>query len=119
MNKEIKTVDAYISGFEGGVQAKLQRIRHMILSNAPGAMESILYGMPAYKTHDKPLAYFGGFANHIGIYATPAGHKKFEKQRSICQQGKGSAQFPSDQTLPIDLIAEIVTFRDWENHQEV
>jgi uncharacterized protein YdhG (YjbR/CyaY superfamily) len=118
MNKDIKTVDDYIAGFPTAVQEKLQLVRLTIKNNAPEAVESIAYGMPAYKTNNKPLVYFGGFAKHIGLYATPSGHKKFEKALSIYKQGKGSVQFPLAQPLPIDLIAEIVQFRVMDNHQK-
>ena len=35
------------------------------------AMESMAYGMPAYKLNGKPLVYFAGHKNHIGFYALP------------------------------------------------
>ncbi len=73
MNKEIKTVDDYILSFPKETQTKLQIIRQTIKEIAPEAIESISYGMPAYKTNKKPLVYFGGFAKHIGFYATPTG----------------------------------------------
>lgn len=118
MNKEIKTVDDYISLFPSETQNKLQIIRATIKANAPGAIESVSYGMPAYKTNNKPLVYFGGFSKHIGFYATPSGHKKFQNQLSIYKQGKGSVQFPLKQPLPVDLIAEMVKFRVIENSQK-
>lgn len=118
MNKEIKTVDEYISSFNEETQTKLQVIRQTIKDNAPEAIESISYGMPAYKTNKKPLIYFGAYAKHIGFYATPTGHEKFKKQLSIYKQGKGSVQFPIDQPLPYDLIAEIVKFRVKQNNQK-
>jgi uncharacterized protein YdhG (YjbR/CyaY superfamily) len=119
MNKEIKTVDDYISSFSNEIQVKLQIIRQTIKELAPDAVESISYGMPAYKTNHKPLVYFGGFAQHIGFYATPTGHEKFKNQLSAYKQGKGSVQFPLDQALPIELIAEIVKFRVIENKQKM
>ena len=67
--------------------------------------------MPAYKINKKPLVYFGGFAKHIGFYATPTGHEKFKKQLSVYKQGKGSVQFPLDQQLPVALIKNIIKFR--------
>ncbi|MCX6296155.1 MAG: DUF1801 domain-containing protein [Bacteroidetes bacterium] len=118
MNKEIKTVDDYILCFTEETQTKLQIIRQIIKDYAPEAIESISYGMPAYKTNKKPLVYFGAYANHIGFYATPTGHEKFKEQLSIYKQGKGSVQFPLDQPLPIDLIAEIVKFRITKNNQK-
>ncbi len=115
MLKDAKTVDDYIATFPIETQIKLKDIRQIILNNAPEAIESISYGMPAYKTHNIPLVYFGGFANHIGFYATPTGHEAFKKQLAIYKQGKGSVQFPLNQPLPIKLITDIVKFRISEN----
>lgn len=118
MKTQINTVEDYIAEFPKEIQNKLRLVHHTILNNAPNAIESISYGMPAYKLNKKPLVYFGGFAKHIGFYATPTGHKKFESQLSKYKQGKGSVQFPFDKDLPIDLIAEIVKFRVEENNNK-
>ena len=115
MNTEISTVEAYIASFPKDVQTKLQLVRKVILENAPNAIENISYGMPAYKLNKKPLVYFGGFANHIGFYATPTGHEKFASQLSKYKQGKGSVQFPLHEELPLELIADMVLFRANEN----
>ena len=108
-------VETYIQQFPDNVQEILQKIRKLINDNAPGADELFAYGMPAYKLNKKPLVYFEGYAKHIGFYATPIGHEKFKKQLSIYKQGKGSVQFPLNQDLPLDLIAEMVKFRVLEN----
>jgi len=108
-------VDGYITEFPPEIQDKLNQIRKVIRENAPDAVESIAYGMPAYKLNKKPLVYFAGYAKHIGFYATPSGHSAFEVQLSQYKQGKGSVQFPLDQPIPLDLIAEIVRFRVSEN----
>jgi uncharacterized protein YdhG (YjbR/CyaY superfamily) len=118
MNKEIKTVDEYISTFPAETKTKLNIIRKTIKNLAPEAIENMAYGMPAYKTNKKPLFYFGGFAKHIGFYATPTGHEKFRKQLSIYKQGKGSVQFPLDKPIPYGLIEKIVKFRVKENKQK-
>ena len=91
------------------------QVRQIILKEAPDAVESISYGMPAYKTFGKPLVYFAGYAKHIGLYATPSGHAAFEAELASYKQGKGSVQFPHNQPLPEDLIRRIVAFRTQEN----
>ncbi len=111
MDTSIKTVDEYLSKYSKEVQVKLATIRKIIQDNAPEAIESISYGMPAYKVNKKPLVYFGGYANHIGFYAVPNTHVHFKKELSIYKQGKGSVQFPLDQPLPKSLIASMVKFR--------
>lgn len=117
MNTEIKTVEEYIAGFPEEVKEKLEKIRKIIKDQAPGAVENISYGMPAYKTNKKPLIYFAGFKHHIGLYATPSGHDAFKQQLSAYKQGKGSVQFPLDGPIPYDLIKKIVAFRVKENNQ--
>jgi uncharacterized protein YdhG (YjbR/CyaY superfamily) len=108
-------VEVYIKTFPENVQQLLKQIRATIKENAPGAIESIAYGMPAYKMNGKPLVYFAGFKQHIGFYATPSGHTEFEKELSAYRQGKGSVQFPLDKPIPFDLIGRIVAFRMQEN----
>ena len=99
-----QNVDDYIASFSNEVQIHLNQIRNLILKKAPDAVESISYGMPAYKTNRKPLVYFAAYKNHIGIYATPSGHSEFVNELSKYKTGKGSAQFPLDQPIPMDLI---------------
>ncbi|AEA42171.1 Domain of unknown function DUF1801 [Fluviicola taffensis DSM 16823] len=113
--KTFTNVDQYIQEFEKETQERLIAIRKLIQETAPEAIESISYGMPAYKVNGKPLVYFGGYKSHIGFYATPTGHSAFEKELSKYKQGKGSVQFPLDEPLPVKLIKEIVLFRLAEN----
>ena len=109
------TINEYIAGFPEEVQELLKQIRATIKAQAPEAVESISYGMPAYKTNGKALVYFAGFKNHIGFYATPTGHTEFAEELSKYKQGKGSVQFPLDKPMPLDLISRIVKFRVKEN----
>lgn len=113
--RKTETVDDYIAAFSQNVQDNLQAIRNLIKKTAPDAAESLSYGMPAYKLNGKPLVYFAAFKNHIGFYATPTGHKQFEKELSKYKQGKGSVQFPLNEPMPLKLIEKIVKFRVKEN----
>lgn len=112
-----ETVDDYILAYPPQVQKRMRDIRKAIKETAPEAEESISYGMAAYKTNGRPLVYFGGFENHIGLYPTPTGVESFKADLSTYKQGKGSVQFPHDQPLPIDLIKKIVRFKREENQK--
>jgi len=111
----METVEEYIHSFPPEIEEILTQIRIVIREKAPDAVESISYGMPAYKTHGKPLVYFAGFKNHIGFYATPTGHTEFASELSAYKQGKGSVQFPLNKPIPYELIGRIVEFRVKEN----
>jgi len=115
MKINYESVDEYITTFPSEVQLILEKVRHIITKKAPKAIESISYGMPAYKTNGKPLVYFAGYKNHIGFYATPTGHTEFVNELSKFKQGKGSVQFPLDEPIPYELIERIVIFRVQEN----
>lgn len=118
MKTDFESVDEYIKSFPQAMQLLLENIRLIIIKNAPKAIESISYGMPAYKTFGKPLVYFAGFKNHIGFYATPTGHAAFTEALSKYKQGKGSVQFPINQPIPYNLIEKIILFRVEENEQK-
>lgn len=104
----ITTVDEYIEQFDGEVRARLLQLREIIKAEAPDADEGIMYGLVGYKLGKKPLVYFGGFAHHIGFYATPQGHEAFADDLAKYKQGKGSVQFPLDQPLPVELVKRMV-----------
>lgn len=118
MKNNITSVADYIASFPKDIQVILNDIRKTIVKKAPDAVESLSYGMPAYKTNGKPLVYFAAYKNHIGFYATPQGHTEFAKELSKYKSGKGSVQFPLDQPMPLDLIGRIVEFRVKENHSK-
>jgi len=115
MEKEdFSTIDEYIALFPQNVQDKLQALRQVIRDAAPAAEEKISYHMPTFYLHGN-LVHFAAYKNHIGLYPTPTGIEHFSKQLAPYQSGKGSAQFPLDQPLPLELVREIVLFRVHEN----
>lgn len=106
-----ESVDDYLAGFSGDVRDRLDQMRAAITAAAPDAVESMAYGMPAYKLDKKPLVYFAGFDHHVGFYATPNGHEAFAEEFASYKQGKGSVQFPHAKPLPLDLVRRVVQFR--------
>jgi uncharacterized protein YdhG (YjbR/CyaY superfamily) len=112
--KKPATIDEYIGVFSNEVQEILEKIRITIQESAPEAKEKISYSMPAFEQNGI-IVYFAAFKNHIGLYALPSAHKAFREELSGYKSGKGSVQFPINQSIPYDLIAKIVKFRVKEN----
>lgn len=110
----LATMDEYIKTFPEETQKILEEIRATIKAAAPDAQEKISYQMPTFFLHGN-LVHFAAFKNHIGFYPVPTGIAKFKKELSVYEQGKGSAQFPLDKPMPLDLITKIVKFRVKEN----
>lgn len=107
----VHTVAEYLAAFPPATRKRMEQIRKTILQHAPGAEESISYGMPAYKLYKKPLVYFAGYEHHIGFYATPSANAALVTKTTGYKQGKGSIQFPLDEPLPLDLVAELVKYK--------
>lgn len=118
MKTNATTVDQYISSFDKKTQLLLKQMQKTIRASAPGAEESVSYGMAAYKYLGRPLVYFAAYENHIGFYATPTGHEAFKKDLSVYKTGKGSVQFPITEKLPLKLVERIVKFRVKENEEK-
>ena len=110
----VASIDDYIGGFSGKVKSRLQRLRATIRRAAPQATERIAYRIPTYYLNGN-LVHFAAFEHHIGFYPGPSGIAAFRDALARYKSAKGSVQFPHDEPLPLDLVAEIVEFRVSEN----
>lgn len=108
MNDE---VDAYVAALPSEVRERLGLLRGMVAEQCPRAVEAMSYGLIGYKLNGRPLIYFGGFARHIGLYATPVGHEAFVEEFARYAQGKGSVQLPLSEPLPVDLVRRVIAHR--------
>ena len=92
-------------------------MRACIRKAAPGATESLKWGMPAFSGR-RILVMFAAFKHHIGFYPTPSAVKAFAKDLSKFKTAKGSIQFPLERPLPLALIRRITAFRVGESNEE-
>ena len=109
--KKPANIDEYIADFPEETQKILKKIRTIIKTTTPEAEESLAYGMPAYKTDGKPLVYFAGYKNHVGLYGVSASPEFKADFAAYKTSGKGTIQFPIDKPLPVTLIKRIVKHR--------
>lgn len=105
-----KSVTEYIQSAPGSTRKKLRDMRACIRKAAPGATESLKWGMPAY-SYRRMLVAFAVFKHHIGFYPTPSAVRAFAKELSAFATAKGSIQFPLEKPLPLPLIRKITAFR--------
>jgi len=103
-------IDDYIFGFPPDIRKILKEIKKVISNAAPGAEETMSYGIPTFKMREN-LVHFAGFKNHIGFYPTPSAVEAFKDELSTYKSAKGSVQFPLDKPIPYNLITQIVKFR--------
>ena len=111
----LTTLDDYFASFPPEIRARLEQIRTLIKTLEPEATEAISYRMAATKLHGYVLVYFAAHEHHIGLYPAPVEDPAFPGDLSAYASGKGTVRFPHDQPLPLDLIAQIVTYRAAQN----
>jgi uncharacterized protein YdhG (YjbR/CyaY superfamily) len=112
-----KTVTEYIHAAPKETQKKLREMRACISTAAPGAKESLKWGMPAF-SYRRILVTFAAFKHHIGFYPTPSAVSAFAKDLSKFATAKGSIQFPLERPLPLALIRKITAFRVRESIED-
>ena len=105
-----RNVTKYINAAPKETRKKLREMRACIRASAPGAMEGLKWGMPAF-SYRRILVTFAAFKHHIGFYPTPSAVKAFAKDLTKFATAKGSIQFPLEKPLPLPLIRKITTFR--------
>jgi uncharacterized protein YdhG (YjbR/CyaY superfamily) len=109
-----KSITEYINAAPKEAQKKLREMRACIRKSAPGAKESLKWGMPAF-SYRRILVTFAAHKNHIGFYPTPSAVSTFAKDLSKFATAKGSIQFPLEKPLPLPLIRKITAFRVGES----
>ena len=114
MENKISSINEYIKAFPEDVQPILKGLREAIKAAAPGAGETISYGIPTFNLNGN-LVHFAAYKKHIGFYPTSSGIRAFKKELSTYKTSRGTVQFPIDKPLPLTLIARIVKFRVAEN----
>jgi len=112
-----KNITEYIQAAPKETREKLRELRACIRKTAPGAQESLKWGMPAFSSR-RILVTFAAFKHHIGFYPTPSAVKAFAKNVARFKTAKGSIQFPLEKPLPLPLIRKIIMFRVRESNEE-
>jgi uncharacterized protein YdhG (YjbR/CyaY superfamily) len=103
-------VDAYHASFPADIQEILEQLRQTIRQAAPQAIETISYGMPAFR-NNKVLVYYAVHKGHIGFYPTPKPIAHFKPELEKYNTSKAAIQFPIERPIPLTLVKKIVKFR--------
>ena len=98
-----KNVDEYIAQAPKEAQEKLQELRAVIRTTAPGAEERISYVMPYYYYKGR-LVYFQLWKKHIGLYVPTPVLEEHKSELKGYETTNATVRFPLDEKLPLDLI---------------
>ncbi len=115
LRSQVKNVDEYIAQFPEKVRIVLEQIRRVIRESAPGAEETMSYGIPTFDLNGRHLVHFAAYKNHFGFYPTSSGIEAFKRELSSFRTSRGTVQFPLDKPIPFDLVKKITKYRVKEN----
>lgn len=105
-------IDAYLATLPADQRQALQRLRAQIARLAPEAVETISYGMPAFRLHGRGLVWYAGWKAHCSIYPlTDSFMEANAKALKGYRRTKGSLHFTPDSPLPEDLVERLVQER--------
>ncbi|WP_323095705.1 iron chaperone [Intrasporangium sp. YIM S08009] len=107
MAPRFASVDDYIASYPEETRTQLARVRTAIRTAVPDAREKISYGMATFILEGKPLLYFAGWKNHVGMYPVPTGDAAFEDAIRPFRRAKDTVRFPITKPVPLDLVATI------------
>ena len=111
--RQAKNVDEYIAAAVKRAQPKLRQVRAAIRAVAPGAVESISYGMPFYSYKGEVgfknrLVYFGLQKSRLVLYMRPQDLDERANELGKYKSTKSALRFPLDQAIPLSLIKKLV-----------
>ena len=111
------TMDEYLAGLSDERRAGVERLRKTINAAAPGATETIAYGMPALRSHgDQFLVSYAAYKKHYSLFpASEAVVEALGSELTPYLAGKGTIQFPADHPIPVAVVTKIVKVRFVEN----
>jgi len=102
----------YLATVPAPARRNLAEMHRLIRSLVPrDAIETISYGIPAFKTKTGVLVWFAGFLDHCSLFPTSSVTKMFKPELRDFSTSKGTIRFPTDKPLPTALIKEIVRAR--------
>jgi uncharacterized protein YdhG (YjbR/CyaY superfamily) len=111
------TIDEYLAALPPDRRAEMARLRTAIRSGAPEAVETIAYGMPAFRSHDGQfLVSFDTFKRHYSLFPASEGVvAELGTELAPYLSGKGTIRFPADRPVPARLVTRIARIRFAEN----
>jgi uncharacterized protein YdhG (YjbR/CyaY superfamily) len=103
---------AYLATLPPDQQQALRQLRAQIVSVVPDAVETISYGMPAFKRDGQFLVSYAGWKRHCSIYPlTDTFLKAHADELKGYGRTKGSLHFTPETPLPDALVSDLIRAR--------
>lgn len=106
-------IDAYLATLPEDKRAVLQALRGTIAAAAPEAVETISYGMPAFRYHGRALVAYLAAKAHCSLFPMSGAVTGAYRDRlaGFDATAKGTIRFTPDRLLPDAIVRGIVRDR--------
>lgn len=104
-------VEAYIDSTTALEKKEMQRIRRLVKTVAPDAVEGISYGMPGFKYKGKYLIGYAAYKDHMSVFPTPGPIEKIKDKLADYKLAKGTVQFTLEHPISDELLHDLVAIR--------
>jgi uncharacterized protein YdhG (YjbR/CyaY superfamily) len=110
-------VDQYIAALPSERRPVMQTLRDAIKAGAPEAVETIAYGMPAFRSHGGQfLVSYDAYKAHYSLFpASGAVEAALGAELMPYLTGKGTIRFPADRPIPAAMVTKVASVRFGEN----
>src|SRR5947207_9609080 len=103
-----RTIDAYLAALAPDRRAALERLRKIIRSAAPDAVEGFSYGLPAFLLDGRAIAGFAATSGHCAYYPMSGSIvSAFRHELSEFKTSKGTIRFQPDRPLSPALVKKL------------
>lgn len=107
-----KEVNAILAAAPKEHRVALQRIRELVQATVPDAIETISYGVPAFRYKGKPLAGYASQKNHCSYFPMSGDIVgRMKKELKDFKTSKGGVQFQPDQPIPTTILKKMILAR--------